>query len=629
LKRLLNSDLGMTNRSRLTAALSVPAIRLRTLVRSRTAALSAILSISLLGISAPITANATVLPKCSTSQGPPCLFGAGNFEVDGNIPVDNGGHDWADLGTAANPGSTLATICDRPSGQTDDSFTQGSKENDVNPTTAFGSIPGNKDDLSSAQVGTQVINGVAYLYLDWTRLNSLGTATIDYEFNQSQALTANGVTHQRTQGDLLITYDYRGGNAAGISYRTWNATLGTWSDPIDLTLTGNAAGTINLTNDVIDPCTGQTLGPLRFGEAAINLTAIYQALGSNCEFFGSVLVKSRAAIAFTSELKDFIQPAPVNLSNCASPTIATTANPQSGNIGVAGTYGDTATLSNGNSPTGNVSFNLYGPFTPGSTPAADACVALGQQGSNAVFQANLTQAISNGLASVSTSWTPAAGGDFYWVATYAGDALNNAFGPSGCGEPAEKVHILAQPGIGTTPSAGGTIGTVINDTASVTGGSSPTGTVTFNLYAPGDTTCVSAIQTFANVTLSGLTATSGNYTTAAVGTYRWTATYNGDANNLTATSGCQDEKVTVGSAEQVAAAAAQQVAAAAAQQVLAAAVTLPKAGAGPQQQVGSAAGGGGPSGAVGIMATLLLALVGGLLFTFRRRQGSETAGAEA
>jgi uncharacterized repeat protein (TIGR01451 family) len=61
----------------------------------------------------------------------------------------------------------------------------------------------------------------------------------------------------------------------------------------------------------------------------------------------------------------------------------------------------------------------------------------------------------------------------------------------------------------------------------------------------------------------------------------------------------------------------------AAEQVSAAAVTLPKAGAGPQQQGSSAPGGGGPFGASGIVATLLLALIGSVLFALRRREGEE------
>jgi hypothetical protein len=249
-----------------------------------------------------------------------------------------------------------------------------------------------------------------------------------------------------------------------------------------------------------------------------------------------------------------------------------------------------------------VTFNLYAPSDP-------TC------GSAAVFTD--TEPFSGGgmgnFGATSGDYTTTAVGIYQWTATYNGDA-NNLTATSGCQVVGEQVTTTkAQPSIGTTPSAGGTVGTVINDTALVTGAN--TGaftrpeTVTFKLYAPGDTTCVSAIQTFANVTLSGLTATSGNYTTAAVGIYRWTATYNGNANNLTATSGCQDEQVTT----------TTQVAAA---------VTLPKAGAGPQQQGSSAPGGGGPLGS-GIAATLLLALIGSVLFALRRRQGSETAGAEA
>src|SRR5450756_3135794 len=129
----------MTNRSRLTAALSVPAIRLRTLVRSRTTALIAIVSINLLGISAPITAHAvTPLPSCSLTQGPPCLFGAGNFEVDGDTAVNNGGNDWANV--THTTACDLGTALNQPSA-TDDAFTQGSSETDTNPTIGTPGIP--------------------------------------------------------------------------------------------------------------------------------------------------------------------------------------------------------------------------------------------------------------------------------------------------------------------------------------------------------------------------------------------------------------------------------------------------------------------------------------------------------
>jgi len=284
--------------------------------------------------------------------------------------------------------------------------------------------------------------------------------------------------------------------------------------------------------------------------------------------------------------------------DCGLPSIGTT--PSAG--GTVGTViNDTATVSGGNSPTGDVTFSLY---APGDTTCDSA------------IQTFAHQALS-GLNATSGNYTTAAVGTYRWTATYNGDA-NNLAATSGC-QDEQVTTTKAQPNISTTPSAGGTVGTVINDTATVSGGYSPTGDVTFNLYAPGDTTCVSAIQTFANVTLSGLTATSGNYTTAAVGTYRWTATYNGDANNLAAPSGCQDEQVTTTAVPPGAGTLGTQQGAG----TLGASVTLPRAGAGPQHPVGSAAGGGGPSGAVGIMSILLLALVVSVLFVLRRRHGAE------
>jgi hypothetical protein len=76
----------------------------------------------------------------------------------------------------------------------------------------------------------------------------------------------------------------------------------------------------------------------------------------------------------------------------------------------------------------------------------------------------------------------------------------------------------------------------VRDVATLTGGSTPTGTVTFRLF--NDNTCGTQVFTSTNA-LSGLTATSDWFTPAAAGTYWWTAMYNGDANNSTAASPCR------------------------------------------------------------------------------------------
>ena len=90
------------------------------------------------------------------------------------------------------------------------------------------------------------------------------------------------------------------------------------------------------------------------------------------------------------------------------------------------------------------------------------------------------------------------------------------------------------------------VGNAINDTATLTGGVSPTGTITFNLYGPDDCSA-SALHT-ETITVNG----NGSYpatafTPANVGTYRWIASYGGDAKNNPAAGACNDanENVTV------------------------------------------------------------------------------------
>lgn len=107
-----------------------------------------------------------------------------------------------------------------------------------------------------------------------------------------------------------------------------------------------------------------------------------------------------------------------------------------------------------------------------------------------------------------------------------------------------KAFAKASPGIETIPSAGGPIGTELNDTATVTGGFNPTGNVTFKLFQPSDTTCAGP-EVFSQVDGAAPYTTGPGYTSLVAGIYRWTADYAGDANNNPASSGCQAEQVTV------------------------------------------------------------------------------------
>src|SRR5271166_1903131 len=143
----------------------------------------------------------------------------------------------------------------------------------------------------------------------------------------------------------------------------------------------------------------------------------------------------------------------------------------------------------------------------------------------------------------SASFTATATGPDYWVATYNGDA-NNASVSSG--PTAEPVTITpATPMINTSQQpASATVGSSIADQATVSGGYSPTGTVTFNLYN-NSTASGTPLYTSPAETLVNGVATSPGYTATATGTDYWVATYSGDTNNSSVTSGTASEPVTI------------------------------------------------------------------------------------
>src|SRR5207249_3349432 len=81
----------------------------------------------------------------------------------------------------------------------------------------------------------------------------------------------------------------------------------------------------------------------------------------------------------------------------------------------------------------------------------------------------------------------------------------------------------------------------ISDQATLAGGVGPTGTITFTVFGPNDATCSGTPTSGGSATVSG----NGTYPSSAVpvtqaGTYRWIASYSGDANNNGFTTLCND-----------------------------------------------------------------------------------------
>ncbi len=197
-------------------------------------------------------------------------------------------------------------------------------------------------------------------------------------------------------------------------------------------------------------------------------------------------------------------------------------------------FQDAAAVAGYNSPSGTFSFSLYGPTDPNctGTPVFTKTVAS----DNAFAESGTFTASSTTGAGV-----------YHWIASYSGDADNNPVTGS-CGDAGQSVTVSSAPELVVlaVPTQAGANDPVSAE-ATVTGGvDNPTGTVTFNLYQPGNggpgtTECVDQPLFTSTVNLSPTgTAASGSFVPASdlftrsyplTGTYTWMVSYSGDANN--------------------------------------------------------------------------------------------------
>jgi Prealbumin-like fold domain len=260
---------------------------------------------------------------------------------DGNLltsPTTYGTTDWQNV-------AGRTTGIDLASGGGDNSFGQGTKEDDANVSVVTGSIPPSKSDLTRFYTASEFANNDNFLYLAWERTNNLGSANMDLEINQKVQpnLTTSGAkTLNRTAGDLLITFDFtNGGGRPTLGLLTWvtsgstsqcfsSNALPCWGNQktLNSTVSEGAVNNLGAVTDPFAPGGTNNIGANRFGEAAINLTDAGVFPPGTCEAFGSAFLKSRASASFPAEVKDFIAPVPVNISNCGTINIIKHTSPR-------------------------------------------------------------------------------------------------------------------------------------------------------------------------------------------------------------------------------------------------------------------------------------------------------------
>jgi hypothetical protein len=447
-------------------------------------------------------------------------FGGG----DGNLvaPDANGTTDWL------TPPPNLSNTLDLNSGQTDNSFGNGTKEDDVNVTVGLGSIPNNKADLRRQMIAGEVINGQLFLYLAATRASTSGTVNYDFEINQKAQpnLTTPGPkTLNRTVGDLLVTYDFAGGaQKPTLSIRTWSGSV--WGAPTALN-SSNSEGDVNRVG--IPPAQGMPgdngYAAFTFAEASINLTSALNIPPGTCENFAAASTHSRASDSFSAAVKDFIAPAPVNINNCG--TVKITKATENGDSTF--NYSTSAGLDS------SQAFTL----TNGQTKTYSA-VAVG----NHSVTENLTAAqITAGWTLKNLACTNSGGA----TSSTSGATANITMVGGGEVDCTYTNHINLSPTIATQLSADRvSVGDPVHDSATLTGATANAGgTVKYSAYA-GANNCTGTdlLNSTVNVT-NGAVPNSADFTPTDPGTYSFQAVYSGDGNNNPATSDCSTEQLLV------------------------------------------------------------------------------------
>ncbi|MGH2726445.1 MAG: choice-of-anchor P family protein, partial [Actinomycetota bacterium] len=223
----------------------------------------------------------------------------GSFEIDGNRPDSAAGEplDWSSLAAS---GARVVEFDDPKNSNSDDVYKDGSKALEPGGWACNTKKAPPKDDIVKAALGFRKVGTDRFMYVNWERYSTNGTANIDYEFSQSNLEVCPGLP-VRTEGDIIITYDFdNGGGSITIHAFRWHFTgpgVGQYVQD-DATLIEHQTydAEVNRTNT-----TEPGLKAGAFGEASINLT---KTIGDICPKFASAYVRTRSSTSITSDPKD-------------------------------------------------------------------------------------------------------------------------------------------------------------------------------------------------------------------------------------------------------------------------------------------------------------------------------------
>ena len=245
--------------------------------------------------------------------------------IDAANPLVNG-DDWLDgaSGTGVVDPATPPTseiTHDLIGTNSDDGFIGGAKETD---TRTWGydlhkSTP--KDDVEWAMTYAKFVGNSAFFYAGATRIVNNGDTHIDFELNRNPfKVYSDGISKpDRSIGDVLISLEFSNGGSDPIVtvYKVTAVTnYPTGQDTTFSTDVATAAAVHSATN--FGALADQGLGAipaLEFAETSIDLAAL--GINTGCPGLSNGHIRTRSGGDLdASQLKDNIQPFPIDLNNC-------------------------------------------------------------------------------------------------------------------------------------------------------------------------------------------------------------------------------------------------------------------------------------------------------------------------
>jgi hypothetical protein len=385
----------------------------------------------------------------------------------------------------------------------------------VGDTTCTGTV------FQSTAATTGVDGNATYQAASSYQLTTPGT----YEWTASYSGDSDNAIVATTCGQGAVTVTVAAPSMSSTPSPSTGPFFSSFKDSVTISGGDDPGGTVTflLYKDGDTTCSGSTLAS---STATVTGDDSYLSSSVKLDAIGTYeWVASYSGDANNGPVSDSCGTEPVMVTTI-TPTITQSPDPQTAEAGSG--FFDVADIAGGDDPMGTISFDLYGPDDP-------SCSSSPQTSS---------QPVDNNGDYDSSEYTLSAPGTYEWVVSYSGDS-NNSAETSSCGTYPVDVEPVATSITSAANPSSATVGGSFGDTVTLSGGSDPTGAITFYLYGPNDTTC-SQVPDTDTVNVAG----AGNYpsqsfTLKQAGTYEWVASYGGDATNAASTTTCGDDPLTV------------------------------------------------------------------------------------